>query len=1218
MNINIFKPIFEAAGLPYVGPYFTLLVFSFLLAFPLTAFLAPRFSLKSSRLITMTAIAIITSLFGSRLFHLLFDEQWERYATVLHEQGIISFLAVAFNPVSAGHVFYGGLAAAYGACYLLVRYIWREPTGRYADVAAFPIALGLAISRVGCFLAGCCFGRPTPFLGLSFPAFSPAANELYLRGVVDSYMEPTPPIIPTQLLESAVSFGIFVALVANLRRIETRAPGFFMRLLLFWYAVFRFFLEFFRADLRGSFLFFSTSQWVSLIILAILWFLRPHPVTTPSRIPSLLFAAFLFCVSPLSALPPDKPLHHLVSRRWDIPEGLPHANIAAIAQTPDHFVWLATPAGLVRFDGGKFFVIGERHLPGLADSRFTTLAVSSEGALWAGTEKGDIVRFHRAEGFTLFNRFRFPGFPDTPIITLATVDEAVLGTTPGSLICIRDKKWQKTDLPPPSNSPPLLVRDGEKRVVVIAGPDLLIWEETRRERVTFSRLVGTPVTAALFDTTGRLWTGTEQGEIIRFEHLGDTNGTLIRTADGIPITALISDGPLVWAGTRGKGLLRIASDGTIASFGTSHGLAGQSVRSLFRGNDGVLWVATEGGLQRFSDGPAITLTTQDGLSSNLTYALAETPDGSLWIGTRGGGLNRYKGGRFTVYTTKEGLPSNLIGGLFPDDDGSLWIGTPAGLAALHPTGTITTYTSRDGLPNPVIGAIIRDGNRNLWVGNLNGDMILVQPRAGAKNFRIFQINRMTKARQIYCIFEDRSGRLWVASQFGLALFNNGFIKVWGTEEGLPTSTVLTVTEDNDLNIWAGLYRGGVALVRENRVSSFGPRTGLPASDVFGILFDEEHDRIWLATDNGILYLSRRALLSYLEREGSSPVVRRLDHRDGAKATECTGGVQPVVLKGKDGTLYFSTLTGLVAVNPATVTEWENAPQAYIATVDIGTGPLLPGKSLILPAATRSFTIELGINDFDRRRPSFYRYRLDGVDNDWRETTDPSIRYNDIPPGAYRLIVQASYDRKTFGAAAEMPITIGSTSHRPLIIAITTGIGILALVLFVLFRMRRRAASYSPSVSAEREPQPAVSKPPESPPERSRYEKSRLDDDTARNLLEMLLSRMEKEKLYRDPDLTLPTLADKVGISHHLLSQLINDRLGKNFNTFVNEYRVNEVKAMLEDPANRDKLLAIAYDAGFRSKSTFNAFFKKCTGKTPSEYRKSLDGGEVVDHGEMQD
>ena len=76
------------------------------------------------------------------------------------------------------------------------------------------------------------------------------------------------------------------------------------------------------------------------------------------------------------------------------------------------------------------------------------------------------------------------------------------------------------------------------------------------------------------------------------------------------------------------------------------------------------------------------------------------------------------------------------------------------------------------------------------------------------------------------------------------------------------------------------------------------------------------------------------------------------------------------------------------------------------------------------------------------------------------------------------------------------------------------------------------------------------------------------------------------------------------MSAHNLSQVINAKLGKNFYDFVNEYRVEEVKRRLRDPKYTNlKILAIGMDAGFNTKSTFNAFFKKHTGLTPSQYRE---------------
>ena len=100
--------------------------------------------------------------------------------------------------------------------------------------------------------------------------------------------------------------------------------------------------------------------------------------------------------------------------------------------------------------------------------------------------------------------------------------------------------------------------------------------------------------------------------------------------------------------------------------------------------------------------------------------------------------------------------------------------------------------------------------------------------------------------------------------------------------------------------------------------------------------------------------------------------------------------------------------------------------------------------------------------------------------------------------------------------------------------------------------------------------------------------------------------MEKEKPYHNTELTLTSLASQVNIGRNQLSELINTGTGGNFYDFVNKYRVDEVKQLMENPKYKDyTILAIAFEAGFPSKSTFNSIFKKYTGKTPTEYRNEL-------------
>lgn len=123
---------------------------------------------------------------------------------------------------------------------------------------------------------------------------------------------------------------------------------------------------------------------------------------------------------------------------------------------------------------------------------------------------------------------------------------------------------------------------------------------------------------------------------------------------------------------------------------------------------------------------------------------------------------------------------------------------------------------------------------------------------------------------------------------------------------------------------------------------------------------------------------------------------------------------------------------------------------------------------------------------------------------------------------------------------------------------------------------------------------------------ARYSKSGLDENTAKTMMEKLTEIMEKEKPYIDNELNLSQLSDAVGISTHNLTEIINTLGGKNFYDFVNSYRVEEVKQRISEKTSGNlTILAIGLESGFNSKSSFNSVFKKHTGMTPSEFRKTV-------------
>jgi AraC-like DNA-binding protein len=119
----------------------------------------------------------------------------------------------------------------------------------------------------------------------------------------------------------------------------------------------------------------------------------------------------------------------------------------------------------------------------------------------------------------------------------------------------------------------------------------------------------------------------------------------------------------------------------------------------------------------------------------------------------------------------------------------------------------------------------------------------------------------------------------------------------------------------------------------------------------------------------------------------------------------------------------------------------------------------------------------------------------------------------------------------------------------------------------------------------------------------RYEKSGIDASQMDAYERALAAYMLKSRIYLDPELSLESLASRMKMPKHHLTQLMNERLMNNFYNFVNGYRIGDAIAKLNNTAVPVNILSLAFDCGFNSRSSFNNHFKKITGQSPSAYRK---------------
>jgi len=238
--------------------YFPMLVLAYIAGMTLAWNETRRLGISQRAFLDMSLCGFLAALFGSKLAHVLFDGFLPYYLRNPWEVLIVW---------RGGQVFYGGLICGLGAA-LIIGYHRRVPFWKTLDALAPAIMLGLAIGRIGCVMAGCCFGKATllPW-GIQYGVGYPATRSQIAHGLISPEARYSLPIHPTQLYESGFALLLCIMGILLVRR-RALKEGVVFIIILNLYAVGRFCIEFLRADQRGSIAhWLSTSQAISLGII---------------------------------------------------------------------------------------------------------------------------------------------------------------------------------------------------------------------------------------------------------------------------------------------------------------------------------------------------------------------------------------------------------------------------------------------------------------------------------------------------------------------------------------------------------------------------------------------------------------------------------------------------------------------------------------------------------------------------------------------------------------------------------------------------------------------------------------------------------------------------------------------------------------------------------------------------------------------------------------
>ncbi len=877
--------------------------------------------------------------------------------------------------------------------------------------------------------------------------------------------------------------------------------------------------------------------------------------------------------------------YHLDS--WDTSTGLPSDSIDAMAQGPDGYIWISTAKGLVRYDGMEFERIALPKTRKNGRQRIHRLYVDGKGVLWLGGE--GLLGKYQNQRLTWLE-------PGLPVSRVSDIKEGLDGAIwisqyPGHLARFREDAAEPLEFfhqfeeEKTGSISELIVDGGGEMLLCTKKRGIFKYRGPGFERVAIPGApAGLEYHAISMDRSGFLWAGTTSGLICTRGNIS----RVITTFDGLSndiINSLMEDrGGNLWVGTY-HGLNRIkrslAGETAIDNF-----LEKATITCIMEDREGGLWAGTVGsGLKRLKKTAFRTYTEKDGLPADYIISVEEMRGGVVWVGAKYGGVYQFEKGRFSpIDTGALPLKHVWVKAFLPDEAGHYWIGAFSyGLIKFTPPDKTVLFNEAKGLVGSCVRTLCKDGKGRLWVGTRRGANVL-----DGEKILLFDSNDGLLGNTVYNVIEDSQKRMWVTSQRGVNRIPGGDWKSGAMDTPVVGPAVYFVREDKDGTFWLGTGGKGIIRLKQDEQVYIGKEHGLGSNTVYHMLVDEFGDA-WFSSESGIMRVNKQNLEDFCDKKTDKVDCISYSFSDGLIGLECQDH-KDSAMKTRKGELWFATMRGVSVVNPralrqlklppaAAVIEKVSAEDKEIVTLEHGHVPL---------------TLENGAAvEFHFTAPYFtapervgFKYKLEGVDDGWVQAGETEPRkavYKDLSGGDYTFSVLACNSNGTWSAsAAFFSFSVQSSLPGGTVVMISALLLIAGLGGFFFLQSRKRAQQE----------------------EQQKYKTSSLEESRADGIKKQLLYLLEVEKIFTGEELSLKSLAQKMKVPGHHLSQVINEKCGKNFFELINSYRVEEAKRQLIDPKNKGKkIIDILFEVGFNTKVAFNNAFKKFTGMTPSQYRK---------------
>lgn len=722
----------------------------------------------------------------------------------------------------------------------------------------------------------------------------------------------------------------------------------------------------------------------------------------------LAFFGFL-CAAPCGALSATKNLRQYVLRTWTAEQGLPQNTVHAMLQTRDGFLWLGTLGGLARFDGASFVVYRAGTPNSIPNDSITGLVEDRDGSLWISSAGG--LTHYRAGHFQTYTSS--DGLPETSIWRITADPKGGLwGVTWHSQFFHFDGSSVHRFSSPIPALP-------EEINALLEDPHGVVWFGTFHGLFAFDRkqgfrhfthadgLAGYRVFALALDHHGEPWCAGDGGLThITSDRLIPVSVPGLSTATILAFDSNRLD-EAIWTGGTGRGLFRV--DGKrVETLQALHGLTSNELWMLYFSRDNSLWLGAVDGLNELSDGAVTAYRTGEDLPvSTLDIQRAQDVKGELWFGSDKWLFHvdgtklvpmRLRASDATVAHGARREQDRLVSAV------SIWVRSinpeKQGLVLIDSRGNVVLSDGKKNWRLPAIpwnsvGTMLVDRHGVIWVG---GSQIGVRAYSAHGDGRDYTTANGLDDNNVSALAEDAFGNLWVGTLSGLNRIHNGVVS-----HVIACPRITSIAPSPDGSLWVSSETGLVYVPRAlTPVRVFTRQNGLPTSIIEGVTQDDM-GHLWLGTQQGIVRIDKQDLLS---QDGHARQAVVFSTGDGLRNAQVPTNS---VFRSRDGNVWFLTLRELAMIDPRQ-TQTRPLAGVIINGIDIDDQPsaLASAGPLTVPPGRHRMRISYTLPEFRIPGRLRFRYRLDGWDKDWIDAgTRREAIYTGIPPGHYSFEVDNS-------------------------------------------------------------------------------------------------------------------------------------------------------------------------------------------------------------------